>query len=262
MRGLAAACVALAMLALAGCAIPKAPADVEAAADLAIQQASSGDVAGLQKSGGPELQGPEVAAQLDRIRAEIPKTPYTKAETVQWRISVATGAPIQAEIARDYSYPGQVAHWEIVLSRDSDQKPWTLRGLHVQRISQAQVKAAGFSLANRTPLHYAVFFGMIASVLLCLFAFIRVITAPKFPWKWAFAILSLLAFTQFSLNWGTGEWGFQPINISLLGAAFLKGPSPLDPWVLSVGVPIGALIGLWRAGKARRDKAAATRAAF
>lgn len=262
MRGLKAVCVALATLILAGCALPKAPGDAEAAADKAFTQLSAGDIAGMQKWGTQEMQGPVVAGQAEQLRKLLPPTRPTSSKTVQWQLYMDSKGPEQAQIMREYEYPEHSLQWYVQLRRNAKTDPWMLYGCHLQVATHDELKATAFTLNDRSLLHYVVLAGAILSPLICLAGLIWVVRAPKFPWKWAFAILCLFGFGQFSLNWTTGQWGFQLINISLLGAGFLKSGGAFSSWVLSVAAPIGAMIGFWRGHTARRDHYRALKAPF
>lgn len=262
MRFLAAGCLALLALVLAGCALPKAPDGAETVADTAYSQLRAGDVAALQASGTAEMQGPVVASQIAKLRALLPAGPPTASRTVSWDVNFAGNGAARAEVIREYDYPGRTVQWTAVLQRDTKSAPWKIYGCHAQVATDEQLSAAGLTLQNRSPLHYAVLSAAILAPLFCLVALFQVIRAPKFPWKWAFAVLCLVGFTRLSLNWQTGEAAFQPINVTLLAAGFIKIGGKFAPLIISVSPPIGAMIGLWRAGKARRDLAKANRAAF
>lgn len=262
MRILAAGCLALMALVLTGCALPKAPDGAEDVADRAYGQLRAGDVVGLQASGTAEMQGPVVAGQVAKLRALLPAGRPTAGRTVSWQANLLDSGSARAEVIREYDYPGRTVQWYVALQRDAKTSPWKVYGCHAQVATEEQLSAAGLTLQNRSPLHYAFLAAAVLAPLVCLFALYRVIRAPKFPWKWAFAVLCLLGFTRLSLNWQTGEAAFQPINVMLLAAGFIKMGGKFAPLIISVSPPIGALVGLWRAGKARRDQAEANRAAF
>ena len=251
--------LSMALVMAAGCSIknaPGTPKDADAAAVRTYDQVVAGDVAGLQAPGTPEMQGPEVPAAVAQLRTLIPKTAPTASRTLCWQLFYGTGGE-QASIIREYTYATHVALADTTLARPAAGKPWRVKGFNVRVATNAELEANRFTLNGRTPLHYAVLAGAILSPLICLLGFFTVLRAPKFKWKWAFAILSLLAFVQFSINWATGAFTFSPVYFQLLGAGAVTGGSVFDAWVISFSLPIGAAIGFWRAGKARRDAKAA-----
>lgn len=262
MRVLLAGCLVLVALLMAGCALPKAPDGADTVADKAYSELRTGDVVGLQASGTSEMQGPVVAEQIARLRALLPAGEPRASRTVSWQANFLDSGSARAEVIREYDYPGRTVQWQVALQRDTKTAPWKVYGCHAQVATDEQLAAAGFTLHNKTPLHYAVLLAAVLAPLTCLIALALVVQAPKFRWKWAFALLCLIGLTRFSLNWQTGEALFQPINVTLLATGVTKVGGKFAPWVLSVSPPIGALIGLWRARKARRDNAEAERATF
>ncbi|RYF93192.1 MAG: hypothetical protein EON95_09825 [Caulobacteraceae bacterium] len=249
----------LAMLLPAGCSMnqpPGTPKDAELAAIKTYEQVVAGDVAGLQARGTKDLQGPEAGAAVLQLQALIPKTTPTSSRTLRWQLFNGTGGE-QASIVREYVYATHVALADTTLARPASGRPWQVRGFNVRVATNAELAAAKFSLAGRSPLHYLVLAGAILSPLACLFGLVTVLRAPKFKWKWAFAILSLLGFVQFSINWASGAFNVSPISFQLLGAGALSGGSAFDSWVISFSLPIGAAVGVWRARKARREATAA-----
>ena len=51
----------------------------------------------------------------------------------------------------------------------------------------------------------------------------------------------LFGIISFRLNWTTGDFEFQLLNIRLLGAGFLRSGT-VAPWILSFAIPVGAIL--------------------
>ena len=49
-----------------------------------------------------------------------------------------------------------------------------------------------------------------------------------------------------SVNWATGAILFEPFTVIPLGAAVARGPLDISPWIVSVSLPLGAMIYLSR----------------
>jgi len=71
------------------------------------------------------------------------------------------------------------------------------------------------------------------------------------PRRRLLALLALVSFGSVALNWTTGQWGVQPVNLLLFGGAVAR-PGLVGPWVLTCGLPLGACIALWRRAEYRR----------
>ncbi len=55
-------------------------------------------------------------------------------------------------------------------------------------------------------------------------------------------LLALVGVGSVWMNWATGSVGQTWAAVNLLGFSVVRGPSPLDPWLLRLASPVGALI--------------------
>ena len=60
----------------------------------------------------------------------------------------------------------------------------------------------------------------------------------------------MLGLGQLSLNWTTGDLDYRIARVQMLGSAYLK-QGLYAPWILSVSVPLGAIVFLIRRNKLR-----------
>ncbi len=44
------------------------------------------------------------------------------------------------------------------------------------------------------------------------------------------------------MDWTSAVTGFNPLSLRLMGFGLEKGPSPLAPWMVSLTIPVGALL--------------------
>jgi hypothetical protein len=97
-----------------------------------------------------------------------------------------------------------------------------------------------FTLKDKSFVHYIF---MLFAVLIPIFIFVTLAFAirTKLTKKWLWIIGILLGFVKFSLNWTTGQVGFQLISFQILGAGFSK-QGLVAPWTLSFTLPIVAVI--------------------
>jgi len=136
---------------------------------------------------------------------------------------------------------------------------WALVGLQVQKRREGQ-RVTGmqlvprvsslreensFTLVGKSAGHYLVLAGAIASVLFTLCAAVQVATSSlQRRWLWVF--VSLLGIGQLGINWSTGQLFFNPVYFRLFGAGVERG-GEFAPWIVVVGLPVGAAYALWRA---------------
>ncbi|MFN7260002.1 MAG: hypothetical protein ACK5TU_08910 [Cyclobacteriaceae bacterium] len=97
-----------------------------------------------------------------------------------------------------------------------------------------------FTLDKKGLVHYLFIFFAILIPVFILVTLVFTIRA-KLSRKWLWIIGILLGFVKFSLNWTTGQVGFQIISFQLLGAGFSKA-GLVAPWTLSFTLPIVAVI--------------------
>jgi hypothetical protein len=97
-----------------------------------------------------------------------------------------------------------------------------------------------FTLDKKGIVHYLF---LVLAILIPVFILLTLVFAirTKLSKKWLWIIGILLGFVKFSLNWTTGQVGFQIISFQLLGAGFSKGGLEA-PWTLSLTLPIIAII--------------------
>jgi hypothetical protein len=69
--------------------------------------------------------------------------------------------------------------------------------------------------------------------------------------RWLWSLVTLIGVGKLSINWTTGVLWVQPLTVLLLGAGFVRNGPPYLPWVVSVSLPLGALLAQWRLWRRR-----------
>ena len=98
-----------------------------------------------------------------------------------------------------------------------------------------------FTFSGKTVGHYLVLAICIAVPVFIIFALVVCIRTPLRRRKWLWIIFILLGIGKFQLAWTSGLFGVQILSVSLLGAGMLRS-SPYASWILSFGVPLGAIV--------------------
>jgi hypothetical protein len=62
--------------------------------------------------------------------------------------------------------------------------------------------------------------------------------------EWLWMIFILIGIGRFPVNWTTGQWTFSPFYFLLFGAGSFA--QPYSAWLVSVAVPLGAILFLFR----------------
>ncbi|MBF0664463.1 MAG: hypothetical protein IR159_02775 [Brevundimonas sp.] len=238
------------VLLLSGCAMPQADPQRVAQATGAYESVRDGDLAAFAAQSTPSLRPQLTPRTMAELRGYSAPGDPEHSKVLSWRSSSAAGGAALYEIIQQHEYPQRTVIVEVVMVRDGG-GPWLIDGYHMNAVSPAQARAAsGFSLKGKSLLHYIVLIGVVVAPLACL------ATAGVAAWRrrWGWMIFSLFGVGQLALNWTTGEWQFQALYFSVLSAGFLKGVGPFDPWMLTLSLPIPALL-FW-ALRRHRPKAA------
>jgi hypothetical protein len=199
-----------------------------------------------------EVMTPELIAQitpdaLAQIRAEIPPGNPTR--------RTASGANIRATPAGQtleafdlYEFGPATLFVDTQLTRPAKDKPWRVNGLHIERLAPAQLAANRFTAPGKSPLQYIFLLIAVLSPAAMIWALVKVIRTKGLRRKWLWGILAFIGLCQLQMNWTTGQIGFNPISIQIIGFGIAKTFNPLAPWVVSLTLPVGAILiltGLW-----------------
>jgi hypothetical protein len=115
--------------------------------------------------------------------------------------------------------------------------------LHLTPLAEPLGVANGF--ARNLGLTQALVLGIALSIALFTLGTAVVVARTRMPRRWGWALLALLGFGQFMLNWTTGETGARLFNVQLFGASIVRS-GPVAPWVVSFSFPLGAILALRR----------------
>jgi hypothetical protein len=128
-------------------------------------------------------------------------------------------------------------------------------GFSVYPLSSSLESQHAFTLANRPARQY-LWLMLALLVPVCTIGTAAYVVRSRVPRRWAWAAVALIATPAFALNWSSGEILAQASRLLLFGGAGFR-PGPTSPWVLSFGVPTGALLAYLRVRKWRKGLAVA-----
>jgi hypothetical protein len=125
----------------------------------------------------------------------------------------------------------------------------TIVGFHVYSEPQSLEAQNRFTLRGKSVGQYAILAAAVIVPLFILWTFVLCLRTKLKGRKWPWDVFILLGIGKLAVNWTTGAWAFAFTYVQLFGAGALA--SPYGPWTISVSVPLGAIVFLWRRGALR-----------
>jgi len=235
----------LTILALvAACAAPLAPDD-EAAVTSVFAQLKHHDFAAIEARMPPRLRTAVTDARVGAEAAKIPDGEPRRIKPIAPQTTDLPGGARQIGATREYFYPDRLLVVSTALL-NAPGRPPAILSLSVQAFSPSALAAGRFQFEGRNSIQYFLLGLAIAIPLLLAYALLRLAFDDRSRWKWLWTPFILIGWTQLSVNWATGVIVFQPFGLLLLGASVGRGSLDISPWVVTVSLPLGALIYLSR----------------
>lgn len=205
-----------------------------------------GDMQALRSRFTPEMLSHTTAAQLAQAHQFIPPGEPRSRKALASSTFMANGATTVLAVD-EYDYGDRVTRVDVRLYR-AGSGPWQVQGFHISLATAKELAIHEFSLLGKSPLHYLILVIVIGSPLLMLAALLKVLRTEGLKRKWLWILLALLGVTKIQMNWTTGALAYHFATVQLIGFGVTRGLSRFDPWVLTLTLPIGALLilgGFW-----------------
>lgn len=195
----------------------------------------------------PELQVrvPDPRSTLMKVAAEFPSGEPLQILTVGASTHTQSGVSV-SKLAYEYVYPDA---WVVVnIAIKESGGVMTVTSMHAQRREESLAQTNRLTFEGKGPAH---FLFSIAAVIILGFTFWAAwhcfhTPIPRRKWLWMLFVLASVG--KLSMDWTTGTMGFAIFGIHL-PAANLTRSAPFAPWVLSAGIPLGAIVFLARRGR-------------
>lgn len=195
----------------------------------------------IDSAADPSVRGPKLYAALLKMTEAMPEERPTSTKMVGAQVRTDKDGT-RTDIVYEYEFSGKWVLANVALLR----KPGSvsLVGLSVRATPESLEEHHKLRLAGKSATHYAVFAMAILFPLLTLYAFVTCLTTTLSGRKWPWVVFILFGIGNFAINWTTGETQFSLLTIRLFSASIAA--VAFGPWILSVSLPLGALVFLLR----------------
>jgi len=206
----------------------------------------------------PALKTPELRGQLEKMVSLVPAGSPKSVRTVG-ALTMKGIAGSTYDLTLEYEYPEAWLMARVVLQKRDGQL--SLKGIYFEPRSQSMAAQNRFTLDGKGALHYIVLTLAVVVPLFILYALVLCFRTRFEKRKWLWLLFVAVGLVQFQLDWTSGAWRVQLFSFVLFGAGIAKS-GPVAPWVLTVSLPVGALIFMLRrhAKRAAAAEAAAEQA--
>lgn len=228
------------------------PADAEALARPFEQLMARQDEA-LKKSFVKEIDLSNAAATFESMRKLAPAGPPKVQRLLRWSAFFDSEGATTLSGIHEATYPSGPLRVETRIYRANATSDWKVVDLHVRFATWQELKVVQPSIFSMPPLVYVVLPLMVINVLLIWATAIAclLIDTVRRRWLWLPFILVGIGMLRVDLM---GMWDFSPIYFQLCATGFTWAGSAFEPWVLSVSLPLGAIL-FWIFGRGRKDVA-------
>jgi hypothetical protein len=196
----------------------------------------------------PKVLATVAPSVFDQMAAFFPPTPPRSVTVVGLNTTAFMGNKDTARrvtVSLQYEFENQ---WLLANTtwRETASGDKIIEAIGVQPLAKSLQEINSFELKGKGIAHYAILVLAIALPLFCVGVLIVCIRTPM-PRKrkilWCLGIL--VGFGQISFNWTSGAISVNPLSFHLLAAAWVRA-GPIAPYVISVSVPVFAILFLWR----------------
>ncbi len=220
------------------------PAEDERIARGYIDLLRQGQYGQIEKDLDPSIKTASIHDTLVKMAEQMPPQEPLSASVVGVNTTFISGLR-KSNITFEYQYPAKWLLINVATQKTGD--VFTIIGFNVKSIPDSLENLNGFRLSGKSTLQYAMLALTILVPIISIYALIVCIRTRIEKRKWLWILFILAGLGKLTINWTSGQWSFMPLSFQLLGAgAFAQN---YGPWMLSVSVPLGAILFLLRRNK-------------
>lgn len=214
------------------------PKEEVALVELFLAKLRAHDLGYVMSQADPALLEKTSQADIRAVADYFPGGAMRSSELIGSQVNVINGQ-WHGSFTFEYEFDDGWAVASVSLRRVGEDLRVT--GFHVYQTGMSQKQFNAFELDGKSALHYAVLLLAVGVPVFILVTLIACIKTPMAKRKWLWVIFILGGIGTLSLNWTTGAYETNLLHYLLFGAAAFAA-SEHAPWIISVGVPVGAIL--------------------
>jgi hypothetical protein len=190
----------------------------------------------------PELRKDATPEMMGKLFAAVPSGEPMESTVVGYHQSGSPGVT-DTTVSLQYEFPKRFVLVQVTVRSSGAQRAVTY--LRLERLPDSLDRVNAFHLGGQSHGHYVVL-GL--AILVPVFIVITLVVCVRTPLpnrKWLWLLFVAVGMGRMSLNWTTGALSVTPLSVDLFGAG-VTARGPYSPWIVSVAMPVGALLFLWR----------------
>jgi hypothetical protein len=153
-------------------------------------------------------------------------------------------------LSYEYEFPDKWITANVVLRKVGEDS--MIYGIHVTPLADSLEHTNRFTLTGKNPIQYFVLATAIFAPVITLVALIVCIRTKLKRRKWLWLLAIIIGFGKLSVDWTTGQWYISCLSFQLFSASFFG--TPYSPWIVSVSIPLGAIVFLWNRNKLLQEQ--------
>lgn len=217
---------------------PMVPKEEAAFAESFLERLRAHDLEYVMSHADPALMEKTSQADIRAVADYFPAGATRSSELIGSQVNVINGQ-WHGSFTFEYEFDDGWAVASVSLRRVGEALRVT--GFHVYQTGMSQKQFNAFELGGKSALQYAVLLLAVGVPVFILVTLIACIKTPMAKRKWLWVIFILGGIGTLSLNWTTGAYETNLLQYLLFGAAAFAA-SEHAPWIISVGVPVGAIL--------------------
>ena len=226
------------------------PDDIQRASLQAVENLRHQKIDVVEQEATESSRHQDLPTILSRMAAAFPAGEPKLIRSVGYDVTVGGSGDMSYFASYEYQFPER---WVLVrLEWQRLGGKLRLNGVNIELLKASVEDTNAFTFGGKGLVNYVIVCLAVLAPLFTLYTLFLCLRTKGLKWKWAWAVFILIGVGSLSLDWTTGSSKLTLLSLKLLSVSWVR--SGVGPWVISVGLPLGALLFLWRLACFRKGR--------